>query len=127
MPEIVIDKNTGNRQPKIDVRPWGSFKQYTHNEVSTVKLIYVKRGQELSYQSHENRDEMWVCVRGKVKVTLDDKNFYLTEDNKVFIPRGSKHRMKCPQTCSEAVILEVAFGEFDESDIKRYKDRYGRN
>jgi mannose-6-phosphate isomerase-like protein (cupin superfamily) len=126
MPEISTDgkKTKRKNHTLISEREWGEFHQFTHNEVSTVKLLYVNRGEMLSYQSHKYRDELWICVRGSCRVCLDGKWITLTEDNKVFIPRGTKHRIKT--TTDLAVIMEVSFGEFDENDIERFEDKYGR-
>ena len=32
------------KEKYVEERPWGKFEQYTHNEVSTVKIITVKAG-----------------------------------------------------------------------------------
>jgi len=37
---------------------------------------------------------------------------------------GSKHRMQAGSDGME--VLEIALGDFDESDIVRYEDKYGR-
>ena len=64
------DTTQARRDPRAEViedtRPWGRFEQFTHNEVSTVKLITVAPGQRLSLQVHEHRDELWVVTRGPV-------------------------------------------------------------
>ncbi len=44
---------------------------------------------------------------------------------KIFIPRETAHRLSAPG--DESVrILEVSLGEFDEEDIVRLEDVYGR-
>ena len=44
---------------------------------------------------------------------------------KVFIPRGTVHRLSSSAE-KEVRILEISFGEFDEEDIVRLDDVYGR-
>jgi mannose-6-phosphate isomerase len=44
---------------------------------------------------------------------------------KVFIPRGTVHRLSTSGE-GEVRILEISFGEFDEEDIVRLDDVYGR-
>jgi mannose-6-phosphate isomerase len=44
---------------------------------------------------------------------------------KIFIPRETVHRLSA--IAEESVrVLEVSFGEFDEDDIVRLEDVYGR-
>jgi mannose-1-phosphate guanylyltransferase/mannose-6-phosphate isomerase len=42
-----------------------------------------------------------------------------------FIPKGETQRMSCPGS-SPCRVLEIAFGEFDDEDIERLSDDYGR-
>ena len=44
---------------------------------------------------------------------------------KIFIPRGTVHRLSAAGE-REVRILEISFGEFDEEDIVRLEDVYGR-
>lgn len=37
-------------------RPWGNFERFTHNEISTVKILTVNPNEELSLQYHHNRE-----------------------------------------------------------------------
>ena len=108
---------------KIDKRPWGQFNQFTKNEKSTVKIIYVNKGEELSYQSHEYRDEMWYLIEGKALVTLNGALYPFKINDQIHIKRGMKHNIKA---LTNVIFLEVSFGDFDENDIFRYDDRYGR-
>ncbi|OGF26189.1 hypothetical protein A2331_01925 [Candidatus Falkowbacteria bacterium RIFOXYB2_FULL_34_18] len=109
---------------KKETRPWGEFVQYVFNEKCTVKIITVKKGEELSLQSHENRDELWVAIDNDLKVELDGREIFPKREDIVFIPRKSKHRLSAPN--KKGRILEVSFGDFDEKDEIRYEDKYGR-
>ena len=102
-------------------RPWGNFEQFTHNEISTVKIITVKPDVKLSLQSHKHRDETWIVLDGQIKVVLDDKTYQTKPGDKFLIKRGQKHRLIGPGR-----ILEISHGEFDEDDIIRYEDDFGR-
>jgi mannose-1-phosphate guanylyltransferase/mannose-6-phosphate isomerase len=115
-----------NRPPSIKVdKPWGKFEQYTHNLPCTVKIITVAPGGTLSRQYHHQRDELWVVLDPGARVELDDKVLHPTPEEKLFIPRGTVHRLS---STGEAPvrILEISFGEFDENDIVRLEDVYGR-
>ena len=104
-------------------RPWGRQEQFTLNERTTVKLLYVKAGRRLSYQYHDKRSEFWRVVKGKVKVTLNGRNKILSDDGMVWLPQGAKHRA---EGIEDSVILEIDYGHFDENDIVRLDDDYNR-
>jgi len=112
--------------PSVRVeKPWGSFEQYTHNLPSTVKVITVAPGGALSRQYHENRDELWVVLDAGALVEVGDEVLAPQPGDKLFIPRGTVHRLCCNGD-GPTRILEVSFGSFDEEDIVRLEDVYGR-
>jgi len=107
-----------------DHRPWGGFRQYALNENCTVKILWVEPGQQLSLQTHKLRSELWVIVEGEMAVELDGVSKTFRQDEQVFIPCGTKHRARgLDATCR---WLEIGFGHFDENDIVRLEDSYGR-
>jgi mannose-6-phosphate isomerase len=107
-----------------DHRPWGRFRRYTHGEPSTVKIITVEAGQALSLQRHRHRDELWIVLDPGLCVRIGDETVVAEEGDEFFIPRGTVHR--ATGGARGARFLEVAFGRFDEDDIERLEDRYGR-
>ncbi|MBA3790912.1 MAG: phosphomannose isomerase type II C-terminal cupin domain [Actinomycetota bacterium] len=109
---------------KVD-KPWGRFEQYTHNLPCTVKIITVAPGGTLSRQFHHQRDELWVVLDPGAKVELGDEVFYPEQEEKLFIPRETVHRLST-EGDDPVRILEISFGEFDEEDIVRLEDVYGR-
>ncbi len=114
------------RPPSVKVeRPWGRFEQYTHNLPSTVKIITVYPGGILSRQYHHKRDELWVVLDEGACVELDGEVTRPAPGEKLFLPRGTVHRLSCEGE-TEARIMEISFGEFDEEDIVRLDDVYGR-
>jgi mannose-1-phosphate guanylyltransferase/mannose-6-phosphate isomerase len=112
--------------PTIEVeKPWGKFEQYTHNALSTVKVITVEPGSSLSLQYHHRRDELWVVLDAGARIELGDLVIRPQVGEKVFIPRTTVHRLSAAGD-RPVRILEVSFGEFDENDIVRLEDVYGR-
>ncbi|MFI5260682.1 MAG: phosphomannose isomerase type II C-terminal cupin domain [Candidatus Paceibacteria bacterium] len=107
-----------------DVRPWGEYERYTLNEQSTVKIITVRAGQSISLQTHKNRDEFWRIIKGSGIVRVGDTDHEAHESDTFFIPKHSKHRAQGGS--EDLVFLEIAFGDFDENDIERIEDKYGR-
>ena len=92
-----------------------------------VKLIEVKPNAKLSLQMHHHRSEHWVVVGGTAKVEIDNKVEILSENESVYIPLGSKHRLSNPGKIS-LTLIEVQSGSYvGEDDIIRFDDIYGRS
>ena len=105
-------------------RPWGNFGRITLNEKATVKIVTVNEGESISLQTHENRGEFWRVIRGVGIIRIGDKDNEAHEGDSFFCKRGSEHRVT--GGAGGTVFLEIAFGDFNENDIKRLEDRYGR-
>ena len=108
-----------------DDRPWGWFRRYAHNEQCTVKIIEVDPGEALSLQRHQHRDELWVALDAGLRVELDGDEVVAERGQEFYVPRGTTHRVTGADD-GPTRFMEVAFGEFDEDDIERLDDRYGR-
>lgn len=107
-----------------DDRPWGNFKRFTLNEPTTVKIITVEPNKALSLQKHLKREEFWHVISGTGTFTIGDARLPAEIGKDYFIPVGAIHRVETGE--AQLVFLEIAFGEFDENDIVRLEDRYGR-
>ena len=105
-------------------KPWGNFEQFTHNQLCTVKILTVEANQVLSKQSHQSRDELWVVIDAGVKIELDDAEILPSPGDRIVIPRLTKHRLA--SNGPRVRVLEISFGYFDENDIERFEDVYGR-
>ncbi len=105
-------------------RPWGSFDQFTHNLQSTVKLITVNPGQSTSLQYHNHRSEFWVVISGEGFLHIGDDVFEAKPGERHSVIVGKTHRIQ--STDEPLVILEISTGDFDEQDIIRVEDQYGR-
>jgi len=106
-------------------RPWGSFKQFANNRECTVSLMTVLPGQRLSLQSHTGRAELWIVIDdGAVVHVGEDEHAYKAGDE-IWIPANEKHRLSCKGK-KPVRVLEVAFGNWQQEDIKRYADDYKR-
>jgi mannose-1-phosphate guanylyltransferase/mannose-6-phosphate isomerase len=107
-------------------RPWGMYESVNSGQRYQVKCIHVKPGEKLSLQMHYHRAEHWVVVSGTAKVVCDDKESILTENQSVYIPYGSVHRIENPGKI-DLEIIEVQSGAYlGEDDIVRFEDQYGR-
>jgi mannose-1-phosphate guanylyltransferase/mannose-6-phosphate isomerase len=109
-----------------DYRPWGWYESLVIGGRFQVKRIVVSPGAALSLQSHHHRSEHWIVVEGTAKVTVDDTVKLISENQSVYIPLGSVHRMENPGKLP-MVLIEVQTGSyFGEDDIIRYEDIYAR-
>ncbi|SRR5258708_841840 len=105
-------------------RPWGSFRQLSLNSPSTVKIHTMKPGAKTSWQSHTHRSEFWHIISGNGIIKIEDKEHEVSPGSEYSVPVGAKHRWIAGP--SGIIIAEVAMGDFDEEDIVRYEDEYGR-
>jgi mannose-6-phosphate isomerase len=110
---------------KEDVRPWGKFRRYPHEEAGAVKIITVEPGGILSLQSHARRSEFWIVLDSNLEITLGEKVWRPRTDEEIYIPRGVPHRLRNTGT-RPARIMEIWIGDSDETDITRLEDAYGR-
>lgn len=109
-----------------DHRPWGWFESLVVGSRFQVKRILVHPGASLSLQSHFHRSEHWIVVEGTAKVTVDDEVRLVTENESIYVPLGSVHRMENPGKVP-MVLIEVQTGSYvGEDDIVRYDDVYSR-
>ena len=107
-------------------RPWGNFTSIATEERWQVKRIEVKPGASLSLQMHHHRSEHWVVVDGTAEVEINDQISILSENESVYIPLGSKHRLSNPGKLP-LTLIEVQSGTYiGEDDIIRFNDIYGR-
>ncbi|MCA8869524.1 MAG: mannose-1-phosphate guanylyltransferase/mannose-6-phosphate isomerase [Rhodobacteraceae bacterium] len=110
-----------------DHRPWGWFETLSLGGRFQVKRIMVHPGAALSLQSHVHRSEHWIVVAGTAQVTVGETVSLVTENQSVYIPVGSKHRLENPGKV-DLHLIEVQTGSYlGEDDITRYEDVYSRD
>jgi mannose-6-phosphate isomerase-like protein (cupin superfamily) len=93
-----------------DIRPWGKFRSFPHQEARSIKVITVNPGASLSLQLHRRRSEFWIVLDPGLEI---------------FVGREEAHRLRNPGRAA-ARIMEIWIGDSDESDIVRLEDLYGR-
>ena len=107
-------------------RPWGYYQDVDIAARYKVKRIVVKPGSKLSLQKHFHRSEHWVVVKGTAEVTLGDTVRSVHENESIYIPIGSIHRLANPGKIA-LELIEVQVGSYlGEDDIVRVDDVYGR-
>ena len=114
------------KQIKEDIRPWGKFRAYPHQQAQSIKIITVNPGQALSLQYHNHRSEFWVVLDKGLEITVGDNVWQPEKNEEVFIPQKTPHRLRCIGY-KQARVMEIWIGNSDENDIVRLQDDYGRN
>jgi len=117
-----------DQSPQKFERPWGWYQNIHEDEHSgyKVKIIHVNVGQRLSLQSHNQRSEHWVIVKGIAEITIGKKTFVCNKDSQHYIPVKEVHRLK-NGGYEDLEIIETQIGSYlGEDDIVRYEDDYGR-
>lgn len=107
-------------------RPWGWYQRIDIGQRFQVKRISVKPGGKLSLQKHFHRAEHWVVVSGTAEVTVDGQISYIYENEAIYLPIGSTHRLFNPGKI-DLELIEVQVGSYTgEDDIVRIEDVYAR-
>ena len=127
---LVEQLKTQNHRASIEhhrmYRPWGYYQDVDLAPRYRVKRIVVKPGSKLSLQKHFHRSEHWVVVKGTAEVTLQEDVRIVHENESIYIPIGSVHRLANPGKIP-LELIEVQVGSYlGEDDITRIDDAYGR-
>src|SRR5208283_5457121 len=92
-----------------------------------VKRIVVRPSGRLSLQKHYHRAEHWIVVRGAAEVTLNGTVRLVHENESIYLPIGSDHRLANPGKI-DLELIEVQTGSYlGEDDIIRIDDIYNRH
>jgi mannose-1-phosphate guanylyltransferase/mannose-6-phosphate isomerase len=128
--DLAAKLKAGNR-PEATVhkrvhRPWGYYESIDMGERFQVKRIVVIPGGMLSLQKHRHRAEHWVVVKGTAEVTIGESKRAVHENESIFIPIGTIHRL-ANQGKIPLELIEVQTGSYlGEDDIERLEDIYKR-
>jgi mannose-1-phosphate guanylyltransferase/mannose-6-phosphate isomerase len=121
----LTNHRTATQNRKV-YRPWGWYEQLHDGDRFQVKRIMVRPGGMLSLQKHFHRAEHWVVVNGTAQVHVDGEERLLSENESLYIPLGSPHRLSNPGKVA-LNLIEVQSGAYlGEDDIVRLDDIYAR-
>jgi mannose-1-phosphate guanylyltransferase/mannose-6-phosphate isomerase len=128
--DVINKLKSENRKEALEhvtiYRPWGSYTVLEEGPRYKIKRVVVNIGERLSLQLHHHRSEHWVVIRGTARVTIGDLEKLIHENESIYIPKSTTHRLENPGKVP-LEIIEVQNGEYmGEDDIVRFDDRYGR-
>jgi mannose-6-phosphate isomerase len=112
-------------ESRVD-KPWGYELRWAVTERYLGKLLHVNRGEALSLQYHERKDECQYVVKGAVDIEIGGPDGRLTTHrmgpgDTLHITPGTRHRITAIE---DTDIFEVSTPEGE--DVVRLSDRYGR-
>jgi mannose-6-phosphate isomerase-like protein (cupin superfamily) len=114
-------------EPQRIEKPWGWELLWAQSETYVGKLLFVRAGQALSLQFHNEKDESWYVYEGRAVLEMGAPGD-ATPSSEVVGPGaafrirpGTVHRVAA---LDDTLILEVSTPHLD--DIVRLEDRYGR-
>ena len=114
-------------EPRRVEKPWGWELIWADTELYVGKTLFVRAGQSLSLQFHNEKDESWYVESGRATVQLGEAgqgslNTEVIAAGACFRFRpGTVHRVT---SIEDTTILEVSTPHLD--DVVRLEDAYGR-
>jgi mannose-6-phosphate isomerase-like protein (cupin superfamily) len=107
-------------------KPWGYELRWGVTDRYAGKVLHVNKGEALSLQYHERKDEYQYVLEGVVDIELGGPDGALTKHrlkagDTLHLRPGTRHRMTAIE---DTDIFEVSTPELD--DVVRLEDRYGR-
>ncbi len=113
-------------EPRMSLRPWGSWTLLLKSDGFQVKQIVVDPGKRLSLQRHGHRSEHWVVVAGSALVRCGDDEVVVAANESIYVEEGQLHRLDNPGD-EPLIVVEVAVGDYlGEDDIERFEDDWSR-
>ena len=110
---------------KVD-KPWGHEIRWALNEKYIGKILRIEPGQKLSRQYHQQKDETFYVLEGKLVLELgsgkDMVRVVMHPGTSRRITPGTIHRFAAPS--DGCTLIEVSTPEID--DVVRLEDMYGR-
>jgi mannose-6-phosphate isomerase-like protein (cupin superfamily) len=112
-------------EQKVD-KPWGYELRWAITDRYVGKVLHINKGEALSLQYHERKDEYQYVLEGAIDMELGGEDGQLTTHrmkagDTLHITPGTRHRMTAVE---DTDIFEVSTPEIE--DVVRLEDRYGR-
>lgn len=106
-------------------KPWGYELIFAKTDRYVGKILHINKGETLSLQYHEMKEETLFVVAGELLLTIesdgDRRELPLRQGEAFHIPPRLIHRMLA---VVDTDVAEVSTPELD--DVVRLEDRYGR-
>ncbi len=115
-----------NDKVKRIEKPWGYELWWALTDKYAGKVLHINKGESLSYQYHEVKDETIYLHSGEMLMEVEEdgggrEETVMREGSAIRITPHTKHRMTAITDCD---VLEASTPEVE--DVVRLEDKYGR-
>jgi mannose-6-phosphate isomerase-like protein (cupin superfamily) len=86
-----------------DARIRAVFKPYIAGDVNQSQVKIAKFGPMFDWHAHENEDEAFLVLRGRIAIDFRDDSVELAENDFIVVPRSVEHRPRA--LTPEPVVL----------------------
>ena len=73
-------------------------------EMNDYQFKLVKIKDDFIWHSHEDTDEVFIVIEGKMSIEFDDKTILLEEGEMLVIPKGVRHRPYSEEECKIMIV-----------------------
>jgi mannose-6-phosphate isomerase len=114
-------------EPQRTEKPWGHELLWALTETYCGKVLFVRAGESLSLQFHNEKDESWYVQAGRAQIEVGAAGEAVLSREVVgpgaafHLAPGTVHRVLALE---DTTILEASTPHLD--DVVRLEDRYGR-
>ena len=89
--------------------------------------IYVAKLEgDFVWHQHDDQDEMFLVIEGRLRLDFKDKNVWLEEGEMLVVPKGVAHKPYAPDGCSVLVIEDAGTAHTGGVDDPRRKQDHER-
>ncbi|OBZ13459.1 sugar phosphate nucleotidyltransferase [Bacillus sp. FJAT-26390] len=111
-----------NERPKFEEHRWGHSRVIDSAVMasglhSVTKRVFISAGQNLSYQMHFKRKEVWTIIAGEGLIVIDELFRHIAPGDTIVIPERSRHSLRA---ITDVELIEVQTGQqINEDDVIR--------
>ena len=106
-------------------KPWGQYTDIYRSSSVVFKQIEISPGEEISYQYHNLRDELWYISAGMGTLILNDEQLMAHAGDSFYIKKHVAHQIINTGNFTLS-FFEMQCGNCSEDDIVRISDKYER-
>jgi len=123
--EVVEELKKTERKEAVEhttlYKHWGNYRIIAAGSGYKVKKLILYPGQKILMQMHYHRSEHWIVTKGTAKITMEEKEKFVSENESIFIPKAVRHKLE-NQGKVDLEIIEVQNGMYlEEDDIVRFE------
>ncbi len=132
--EDIYSKLAQTKLPRRIEKPWGHELIFAHTPMYAGKLIFIRKGHQLSLQYHQQKDESIYVHQGKALLEVYPEQSQRADEpdakpTQSIVQLGDCFRFKpmtrhCLKALEDTTLFEVSTPELE--DVVRLEDDYGR-